>query len=278
MSIRKRNKNEMSFIEHLEDLRWHAIRVVIVVLACAIFFLIRPDLIFDLVILGPKNPEFPTYQLMCSLGEWLNVGGLCIDQLDYELFYLNLSSPFLLYLRIAIMGGAIFAFPYILWEIWRFVKPGLHFNEQRNLGGLVFIATLLFYIGCLFGYFLLAPFSINFLANFQLSDQINNQFTFDSYLGILTGMVLWTGVIFEIPMIAYFLARLGLLTNQFMMQQRKFAFVASLVLAAIITPSGDAFSLFLVAMPLWVLYEISIVVVRRVEKKQYAEDNGTAAG
>ena len=170
------------------------------------------------------------------------------------------------------MGGVIFAFPYILWEIWRFVKPGLHLNEKRNLGGLIFIATLLFYIGCFFGYFLLAPFSINFLANFELSSSIKNQFTFDSYLGIMTGMVLWTGVIFEIPMIAYFLARLGLLTNDFMQKQRKFSFVAGLVLAAVITPSGDAFSLFLVATPLWLLYEVSIIVVRRVEKTRLKED------
>ena len=268
MSTRRKSKNEMSFIEHLEDLRWHIIRVLLVIVAMSIFFLIRPDLVFDKVILGPKDPNFPTYRIMCALGEWLHLKGLCISELNYDLFYLNISSPFLLYLRVGIMGGAIFAFPYILWEIWRFVRPGLYTNEQRNLGGLVFIATLLFYIGCFFGYFLLAPFSINFLANFELSDQVTNQFTFDSYLGILTGMVLWTGVIFEIPMIAYFLARMGLLTNTFMMQQRKYAFVASLVLAAVITPSGDAFSLFLVATPLWALYEVSIVVVRRVEKKQ----------
>ena len=268
MSTRRKSKNEMSFIEHLEDLRWHIIRVLLVIVAMSIFFLIRPDLVFDKVILGPKDPNFPTYRIMCALGEWLHLKGLCISELNYDLFYLNISSPFLLYLRVGIMGGAIFAFPYILWEIWRFVRPGLYTHEQRNLGGLVFIATLLFYIGCFFGYFLLAPFSINFLANFELSDQVTNQFTFDSYLGILTGMVLWTGVIFEIPMIAYFLARMGLLTNTFMMQQRKYAFVASLVLAAVITPSGDAFSLFLVATPLWALYEVSIVVVRRVEKKQ----------
>lgn len=166
------------------------------------------------------------------------------------------------------MGGVIFAFPYILWEIWRFVKPALLSHEKMNLGGAVFIATLLFYIGAFFGYFLLAPFSINFLATFTLSDQIENQFTFDSYLGILTGMILWTGLIFEIPMIAYFLAKLGLLGREFLANNRKYAFIISLVLAAIITPSGDAFSLFLVATPLWVLYEVSIVVVMIVERKR----------
>lgn len=166
MSTRRKSKNEMSFIEHLEDLRWHIIRVLLVIVAMSIFFLIRPDLVFDKVILGPKDPNFPTYRIMCALGEWLHLKGLCISELNYDLFYLNISSPFLLYLRVGIMGGAIFAFPYILWEIWRFVRPGLYTHEQRNLGGLVFIATLLFYIGCFFGYFLLAPFSINFLANF----------------------------------------------------------------------------------------------------------------
>ncbi|MBK7107946.1 MAG: twin-arginine translocase subunit TatC [Chitinophagales bacterium] len=262
----RKARNEMSFIEHLEDLRWHIIRILLVIIFFAIFFLLYPQYIFDYVILAPKNPDFPTYRLFCYLGNYLHIDGLCFTEFDYELFYLNLSSPFLLYIRIAIMGGAILAFPYILWEIWRFVKPALYENEMKNLGGIIFIATLLFYIGAFFGYFLLAPFSINFLANFQLSESIQNQFTFDSYLGILTGMVLWTGVIFEIPMIAYFLAKIGLLTREFMAAQRKFAFVFSLVLAAIITPSGDAFSLFLVATPLWVLYEVSIIVVMRVEK------------
>lgn len=267
MSPMRKARNEMSFMEHLEDLRWHIIRTLLVITALAIFFLIYPKYIFDYVILAPKNPDFPTYKLFCAIGDYLHVDGLCFTQFDYELFYLNLSSPFLLYLRIAIMGGAILAFPYILWEIWRFVKPALYEREMKNLGGIILIATLLFYIGAFFGYFILAPFSINFLANFQLSSAIQNQFTFDSYLGILTGMVLWTGVIFEIPVIAYFLAKVGLLTGSFMAAQRKFAFVFSLVLAAIITPSGDVFSLFLVATPLWVLYEVSILVVIRVEKR-----------
>lgn len=275
MSPMRKAPNEMSFIEHLEDLRWHIIRTLLVISVFAVFFLLYPKYIFDYVILAPKNPNFPTYRLFCYLGNYLNIDGLCFTEFNYELFYLNLSSPFLLYIRIAIMGGAILAFPYILWEIWRFVKPALYENEMKNLGGIIFIATLLFYIGAFFGYFLLAPFSINFLANFQLSESIQNQFTFDSYLGILTGMVLWTGVIFEIPMIAYFLAKIGLLTKEFMAAQRKFAFVFSLVLAAVITPSGDAFSLFLVATPLWLLYEVSIIVVMRVEKnnrKREAEE------
>jgi sec-independent protein translocase protein TatC len=264
----KRNKDEMTFMDHLEDLRWHVIRSVLVILALSVFFLIYPQFIFDRIILAPKDPDFITYRIFCSLGHWLNTDALCIKVLDYKLFYLNLSSPFLLYLKIAIMGGVIFAFPYILWEVWRFVRPALYQNEIRNLGGLVLISTLLFYVGAFFGYFLLAPFSINFLATFTLSSQIENQFTFDSYLGILTGMILWTGLIFEIPMIAYFLAKLGLLGKQFLARNRKYAFVISLIMAAIITPSGDIFSLFLVSLPLWVLYEVSIMVVRVVEKRR----------
>ena len=253
MAAIKVKKDEMSFMEHLEDLRWHIVRI---------------DFIFDKIILAPKNPDFITYKIFCNVGDRFNIDGLCYTTLDYKLFYLNLSSPFFLYIKIAFMGGVIFAFPYILWEIWRFVKPALLSHEKMNLGGAVFIATLLFYIGAFFGYFLLAPFSINFLATFTLSDQIENQFTFDSYLGILTGMILWTGLIFEIPMIAYFLAKLGLLGREFLANNRKYAFIISLVLAAIITPSGDAFSLFLVATPLWVLYEVSIVVVMVVERKR----------
>lgn len=268
MAAIKVKKDEMSFMEHLEDLRWHIVRIVVVIVLLSIGFLIYPEFIFDKIILAPKNPDFITYRIFCDLGDRFNIDGLCYTTLDYKLFYLNLSSPFFLYIKIAFMGGVIFAFPYILWEIWRFVKPALLSHEKMNLGGAVFIATLLFYIGAFFGYFLLAPFSINFLATFTLSDQIENQFTFDSYLGILTGMILWTGLIFEIPMIAYFLAKLGLLGRQFLANNRKYAFIISLVLAAIITPSGDAFSLFLVATPLWVLYEVSIVVVMVVERKR----------
>ena len=268
MAAIKVKKDEMSFMEHLEDLRWHIVRIVVVIVLLSIGFLIYPEFIFDKIILAPKNPDFITYRIFCDLGDRFNIDGLCYTTLDYKLFYLNLSSPFFLYIKIAFMGGVIFAFPYILWEIWRFVKPALLSQEKMNLGGAVFIATLLFYIGAFFGYFLLAPFSINFLATFTLSDQIENQFTFDSYLGILTGMILWTGLIFEIPMIAYFLAKLGLLGREFLANNRKYAFIISLVLAAIITPSGDAFSLFLVATPLWVLYEVSIVVVMIVERKR----------
>jgi sec-independent protein translocase protein TatC len=274
MPTRRNNKNEMSFLEHLEDLRWHLIRSILVIAAFATFFLIKPEFIFDDIILAPKKPEFITYKLFCNAGEKLNVDALCVTNPDYELFYLNLSSPFFLYLKIAMMGGVILAFPYILWEVWRFVKPALYQNEINNLGGIIFIGTLLFYLGVMFGYFLLAPFSINFLATFNLSSEIQNQFTFDSYLGILTGMVLWTGIIFEIPMVAYFLAKIGVLGKQFMSKNRKYAFVISLILAAIITPSGDAFSLFLVAVPLLLLYEISILVVMRVERKRNKEIYG----
>ncbi|MFI5172037.1 MAG: twin-arginine translocase subunit TatC [Chitinophagales bacterium] len=268
MAAIKKNKDEMTFMEHLEDLRWHIIRIVLVIVILSIVFLLYPQFIFDKIILAPKDSNFITYRLFCNLGERFNIDGLCYTTLDYKLFYLNLSSPFLLYIKIAFMAGVIFAFPYILWEIWRFVKPALLSHEKSNLGGAVLIATLLFYIGAMFGYFLLAPFSINFLATFTLSEQIENQFTFDSYLGILTGMVLWTGLIFEIPMIAYFLAKLGLLGKKFLARNRKYAFVISIIMAAIITPSGDAFSLFLVALPLWLLYEVSIVVVMVVERKR----------
>lgn len=255
-------------MEHLEALRWHIVRIAVVIFLFSIAFLIYPQFIFDKIILAPKSPDFITYRIFCNIGERWNIDGICVDNLDYDLFYLNMTSGFLFYIKIAFMAGIIFAVPYILWEIWRFVRPALHDKEVSNLGGIIIIATLLFYVGALFGYFLMAPFSINFLATFSLSDQIQNQFTFDSYLGILTGMVLWTGVIFEIPMVAYFLAKLGLLGREFLAKNRKYAAVISLILAAVITPSSDAFSLFLVALPLWGLYEVSIVVVNVVEKRR----------
>jgi sec-independent protein translocase protein TatC len=165
------------------------------------------------------------------------------------------------------MLGVIAAFPYIIYEIWKFVRPALYEKEKKSLGGLVFSSIFLFYFGASFGYFVLAPFSINFLGNFSLGEEVSNVFTVTSFIEILTGMVLWSGVIFEIPMAAFFLARIGLLNKEFLAGNRKYAIVIALILAAIITPSGDVFSLSLVALPLWILYEVSIVVVKRVEQR-----------
>lgn len=271
MAQLKKNKNEMSFIEHLEDLRWHLVRSVLAVLLITIPCLFYKDIIFDKLIFYPKDPNFPTYRFFCWAGERMHMNGICVDSINYDLINGDMTLPFLLWLKTSFMIGVIGAFPYILYEIWRFVRPALYEKEKKNLGGLIFSGVLLFYIGCVFGYFLMAPFSINFLGNFSLGEEVKNVFTVTSFIDILTGMVFWSGVIFEIPMLAFFMAKLGLLNKKFLATNRKYAVVISLVLAAIITPSGDAFSLSLVALPLWLLYEVSILVVSRVEKRRNAE-------
>ena len=266
-----KSNDEMTFMDHLEALRWHIVRSLLVVVVFSIAFLFIKDYVFTNVIFAAKNPDFPTYRFFCWAGEKLHLGGICIEVIDYNLINGDLTLPFLLWFKASFMLGFIVGFPYILWEVWRFVKPALYEKERKNVGGLVFAGIFLFYFGCTFGYYVLAPFSINFLGNFSLGAEVQNVFTVTSYIGVLTGMVFWCGVIFEIPIIAFFLAKFGLLGKEFLAKNRKYAVIIALVLAAIITPSGDAFSLTLVTLPLWLLYEVSIWVVTAVERKRKKE-------
>lgn len=268
----KKDKNEMSFLEHLEDLRWHIIRSIIAIAVFAIPALFYKDIIFDKIIFFPKDPNFPTYRFFCWAGEKLHLDGICVDGIDYELINGDLTLPFLLWLKTSFMIGVILAFPYILYEFWRFVRPALYENEKRNIGWLIFFGVFLFYFGSAFGYYIMAPFSINFLGNFSLGEEVANVFNVTSFIDILTGMVFWSGIIFEIPMIAFFLAKLGLLSKSLLANNRKYAIIIAIILAAIITPSGDAFSLALVALPLWLLYEVSIFVVMRVESRKRKDE------
>lgn len=258
----------MTFMEHLEDLRWHLFRSVLVVTIVSLVMLFFKNFIFDHVIFAAKDPNFPTYRFFCWAGDKMGIGGLCIDAIDYDLINGDLTLPFLLWFKTSFMLGVIICFPYILYEVWLFVKPALYEKERKNIGGLIFSGVFLFYLGSAFGYYVMAPFSINFLGNFSLGEEVKNVFTVTSYIDVLTGMVFWSGVIFEIPIVAFFLAKLGLLQKEFLSRNRKYAVVIALILAAIITPSGDAFSLTLVTLPLWLLYEVSIVIVSRVEKRR----------
>lgn len=261
----------MSFLEHLEELRWHILRSAVVITLFSVVCLFFKEFIFDHIIFAAKSDSFPTYKFFCWCGDKLHLSGICIQGIDYTLINGDMTLPFLLWFKTSFAIGLILAFPYILWEIWRFVRPALYQNEKKNAGRLVFLGVLLFYVGSAFGYYLLAPFSINFLGSFTLGSEVENTFTVSSYINVLTGMVFWSGVIFEIPMLAYFLASLGLLENKFLVRNRKYAIVVALILAAVITPSGDAFSLSLVTMPLILLYEVSIWIVRRTEKKRRRE-------
>lgn len=262
---------EMSFIEHIEELRWHLIRALgaIAVFTIASFFLL--DFVYNNIILGPSKPDFWTYRMMCKLGDLVGVKGLCIEKFDFILINTEVSGQFAMAMMSGLIMGLMFAFPYAFYEIWRFVKPGLKESERSAARFAVFWVSLLFFMGVFFGYYIVAPLAINFLANFQLDPSIKNQFTIDSYISILATMTLACGITFQLPVAVYVLSLLGIMTPSFMRTYRRHALVVILIVAAIITPSPDITSQFLVALPLTLLYEVSILVSARVNKRREKE-------
>lgn len=259
---------EMSFLDHLEELRWHIIRAVGSIFVFAIVAFIFIEEIFQVVILGPKNPDFWTYRMMCKLSEMSGYADLCVTKLNFELQALGVSDQFTMAMTSSVIIGLCFAFPYTFWELWRFIKPGLRNVEKDAARGAVFFVSLLFGLGLLFGYYIVSPLAINFLANYQITPEIKNQFDITSYIGILVTLSLGCALIFQMPMIAYVLSKVGVLTPKFMKSYRKHAWVVILIVAGIITPSPDIYSQVLVAVPLVLLYEVSIVVSGRIERQR----------
>lgn len=257
---------EMSFLDHLEELRWHIIRAVGSIFVFAIIAFVYIEEIFDVVIMGPKNPNFWTYRMMCKLADTTGYADLCVKKLNFELQSLGVSDQFTMAMTSSAIIGLCFAFPYAFWELWRFIKPGLRNVERDAARGAVFFVSLLFTMGLLFGYFIVSPLAINFLANFQITPEIKNQFDITSYIGILVTLSLGCALIFQMPMIAYVLSKVGVLTPKYMREYRKHAWIVILVVAGIITPSPDIYSQVLVALPLTLLYEVSILVSARIEK------------
>ena len=255
---------EMSFLEHLEELRWHLIRSLLAIVLIGIVLFLNKSFIFDQVILAPKNPDFWTYRMMCKLGDLLHWKGLCTTEISFTLTNIDLSAPFMIHLQIAFILGLVFMFPYIFWEFWKFIKPALFEGEQKQATGAVWAASILFYAGVLFGYYFIVPFTVNFLGSYQVSAEVKNTINLSSYIDTVTGLSLTCGLVFEFPLLIYFLAKAGLTTHEFLSQYRKMALVVVLVAAAIITPSPDMFSQMLVAVPLYGLFEIGIIISRRV--------------
>jgi sec-independent protein translocase protein TatC len=265
--------DEMTFIEHLEELRWNIIRAVSAILIFTIIAFIYIEEIYNKIILAPSKPDFWTYRMMCKLADFTGAEGLCIDKLDFDLQSREMAGQFTTALLSSVIIGLLFAFPYAFWEIWRFIKPGLKPSERRVSRGAVFYVTFLFLSGVLFGYYIVSPLAINFLANFQLDPSIKNQFDITSYVGLISVLTLACGLTFQLPVVAFVLSRIGFLNPRFMREYRRHAFVVILILAAVITPSPDVLSQVLVALPLTLLYEISILVSAWVErtKKKDAE-------
>lgn len=271
-AIRSKGKNleaEMSFFDHLEVLRWHLIRAAaaIVVFASVAFYYF--DDIWQNVVMGPKHGDFFTYRMLCKLGALINSPGLCIDSdLPGKIQNTEMAGQFSLQINSSIMIGIAVGFPYLLWEIWRFVKPALEEKEQKATNGFVFFASSLFFTGILFGYYIVAPLSLHFLTNYQISPDIQNIFTIDSYLTSVATLTLVSGIVFQLPVIVYILASIGILTPTFMREKRRIAIIVIMIIAMLVTPTPDVTTMLVISAPLFLLYELSIGVAARVHKRK----------
>lgn len=262
------NKDEMSFLDHLEELRWHLIRSVLAIVIVATVAFIFKDFIFDVLLFGPKNKDFVTYRWFCSLSQTLGQGSsFCIEELPFRIQSRTVAGQFSAHLWTSVLAGFIVSFPYIIYEFWKFISPGLYEKERKNARGFIFVASILFFIGVLFGYYIVTPLSINFLGNYSVSSEIFNDFYLSSYIGLLRASVLAAGIIFELPIIIYFLTRIGVVTPEFLRKNRKISLVLVLSLSAIITPP-DIASQIIVSIPILILYEVSIVIAKIVTRNQ----------
>lgn len=268
-------KEPTDFFGHVEAFRWHLVRSVVAWLATVILIFMNIDWVYDNIILAPANQHFFTYGALCRLSTWLHLGdALCMPAIKIDFQVTAVNGTFTSAINIAMIGGVIVAFPYICWELWRFIKPALSTKEKRYSRGGIFWVSFFFFTGSLFGYYLLAPFTFNFLAGFSLgkSGMIQYRPSINDYVDSLTNLILGCGIAFELPIFCFILAKIGLVTGTLLRKYFKFAFVVILVVAAIITPSPDWTSQFLVAIPLLFLYWISILIAARVEK-QIATEN-----
>lgn len=257
----------MSFWEHLEELRSHLIRAVGILILFAIAAFIFREFIFDEIILAPKEPDFFTYRILCKLGDLLSLQSLCLGDIKLDIVNIRLSGQFTTHIYVSFIVALVAAFPYIIWEIWSFVRPALLPKEKKYSRGAVVYSTILFIIGMLFSYYLLVPLTINFFANYSVSEEVANTITLSSYISSVLSVTLATGLVFELPIFIYFLTKVGIVTPAFLKRNRKYVLVILLTLAAIITPP-DIASQILVTIPLMLLYEFSILISKSVVKKR----------
>lgn len=263
---------EMTFLEHLEELRWHIIRALGSIVVFAILAWVYREWIYGTIILGPSKTDFWTYRMLCKLGNFVGADGLCVDAINFKLQNIEVGGQFRMALMTAGIVGLLFAFPYAFWEIWRFVKPGLKYTERKAARGAVFFVTVLFFTGVFFGYYIVTPLVVNFLANFTLDESIVNEFNIKSYISTIATLTLACGVAFQLPIVVFVLSKVGLITPAFMREYRKHSVIVILIIAAIITPSPDIFSQVIVALPLFLLYEVGIFISAQIERQRRAEE------
>ncbi|MDP4147936.1 MAG: twin-arginine translocase subunit TatC [Bacteroidota bacterium] len=259
---------EMSFIEHLDVLRGHLFKSAVAVAIGAVIVAIYNNFIFKKILMGPTKADFPTYSVLCRLSEHLGLGNkLCMTQINVKMQSNTVAGQFGVYFNIILIGGFILAFPYVFWQFWKFTKPALTSKELRSTRGVIFWVSLLFFLGVFFGYFVIAPYTINFFSKFSLDDSIENLWTIASYFNTITPLILGAGLAFQLPLVIYFLARAGVVSAAWLRRARKYAIISMLVLAGIITPP-DMLSQIVCTIPLMLLYEIGVLLCVRVEKQE----------
>ena len=257
----------MSFLDHLEALRWHLLRSVSAVLFFSVAAFIAKDFVFGVLILGPSKVDFLTYRVLCDVGNYFGIPALCINDLPFTIQSRQMTGQFSMHMTSSMVVGLIAAFPYLFYEVWRFISPGLYAKERNAARGAVFFVSFLFLSGALFGYYVLTPMSINFLANYQLDPSIANEFDITSYVSTLSMLVLASAIMFQLPVVVYFLSMSGLVTSKMLKSYRRHSIVVILIVSAVITPP-DVISQLLIAMPILVLYEVGILIAKRLEKQR----------
>lgn len=266
-------EKEMSFLEHLEELRWHVVRSLAAVLVFTIAAFVMAPWIFQNIIFAPARVDFPTFTWLCNIGHFFGSGdALCVKDIPFKVQSRFMTGQFSMHIVSSFVIGIIVAFPYVCWELWRFIRPGLYPREKNSSRGAVAAISFLFLTGVLFGYYVMSPVMISFLANYQISDMIVNEFDITSYVGTIVGVVFGSGVLFQLPVVIFFLTKVGIVTPSYLRTYRKHAIVIILIVGAIVTPTADPLSQSLISVPLYLLYEISILISAGVMRKKEREE------
>lgn len=264
-------EKEMSFLDHVEILRWHLVRSTVAILFFSIVAFIMKDFVFNKILFAPKDANFITYRFFCQVSKIFGTDGLCITEIPFTFQSLAMAEQFSVHIWTSITVGFIAAFPFVIWEVWRFISPGLYEKERKGAFLFIVISSFLFFIGVLFGYYLVTPLSVNFLGNYSVSDVVSRNITIGSYISLVRSSALASGFIFELPIVMYFLTKMGLITPDFLKKYRKHALVVVLILAAIITPP-DIISQIIVGIPIMILYEVSIFISKVVIKRELKKE------
>ena len=265
------DEKEMSFLDHLEELRWHLIRSLIAAVVFTIIAFVSARWIFENIVFAPARPDFPTFRVLCKIGNALNYEGLCITDIPFKVQSRNMTGQFTMHIMASFIIGIMVAFPYICWEIWRFIKPGLQVKERKYSRGAVAAVSVLFFFGVMFGFYVIAPWMVYFLANYTISDMVINEFDITSYVSTVVMLVFGSGLLFQLPVVIYFLTKVGIVTPEFLRKYRKHSIVIILIVAAIVTPP-DPLSQMLITIPLYLLFEISILISSAVAKRKAKEE------